>query len=137
MFLNVIVCIDNNGGMLFNKRRQSRDICVIEKTMEFSQNGILRMNEYSKGLFSGFENDKLLISKTFLDDAGKGDWCFVETEKLEKYVPCIEKLVIFRWNRVYPADFVLDVLPESFKLIRSEEFKGNSHEKITMEVYLC
>ena len=28
--MKVIVCIDDNGGMLFNKRRQSRDRKVLE-----------------------------------------------------------------------------------------------------------
>ena len=48
----------------------------------------------------------------------------------------LEKLIIFRWNRKYPADFWLDVDLGDWKLIEAEEFPGNSHEKITQETYV-
>ncbi len=47
----------------------------------------------------------------------------------------IKKLIIFKWNRVYPADQYLDIDPEKMTKVQEEEFVGFSHEKITMEVY--
>ena len=47
----------------------------------------------------------------------------------------IKKLIIFKWNRVYPADQHLDIDPEKMTKVQEEEFVGFSHEKITMEVY--
>ena len=48
----------------------------------------------------------------------------------------LEKLIVFRWNRKYPADFWLDADLRDWKLIEAEEFPGNSHEKITQETYV-
>ena len=73
--MNVIVCLDDKNGMLFNKRRQSQDK--------------------------------------------------------------INTLIIYKWNRIYPADlhFDINVNDVSWELIDSEEFNGSSHEKITREIY--
>ena len=130
------MCIDDNGGMLFNKRRQSRDLSVIKKISAISENGVLRMNEYSKVLFSDSGINNITVSRAFLDEASGGEWCFVETEKLKAYASEIEKIIVFRWNRIYPSDFVLDISLDKFNLVSSEDFPGNSHEKITMEVYV-
>ena len=49
----------------------------------------------------------------------------------------LEGLVLYRWNRRYPADAWLDVRPgpPGWTLARREEFSGHSHERITKEVY--
>ena len=49
----------------------------------------------------------------------------------------IEELIIFKWNRRYPSDLTLDFNPSEHNmvLVKSEDFKGTSHEKITMEVW--
>ena len=46
----------------------------------------------------------------------------------------IEKIVLFRWNRHYPADVHFQ-FPGKWHLVQTEDFPGSSHEKITMEVY--
>ena len=46
----------------------------------------------------------------------------------------IEKIVLFRWNRHYPADAHFQ-FPGKWALTAREDFPGSSHEKITMEVY--
>ena len=47
----------------------------------------------------------------------------------------IEKVILFHWNRDYPADtyFTLDI--SGWTLEESEEIAGYSHEKITKEIY--
>ena len=50
--MNVILCLDDNNGMLFNNRRQSRDEKVIEKILEITKNKRLWVNKYSYSLFS-------------------------------------------------------------------------------------
>lgn len=37
---------------------------------------------------------------------------------------------------MYPADLRLDIALEDWKKTEEEEFVGNSHEKITREVYV-
>ena len=46
----------------------------------------------------------------------------------------IEQFIIYRWNRVYPADVSVEIGAE-WKLTETEEFLGFSHEKITKEIY--
>ena len=49
--MNVIICIDNNGGMLFNYRRQSKDRFVQEDIIQLIGNHRLWMNQFTKNQF--------------------------------------------------------------------------------------
>ena len=55
-----IVCIDDNRGMMFNNRRQSRDSILIDKITEITKGSKLWLNKYSYSLFE----DKMLEVKT-------------------------------------------------------------------------
>lgn len=46
-----------------------------------------------------------------------------------------EGLIVYRWNRTYPADLFLTLPLEQWTLVRQEEFAGSSHQNITKEVY--
>ena len=50
-----IVCLDDENGMLFNGRRQSRDRVVTERIALLAAGKKLWMNEYSAGLFAGMK----------------------------------------------------------------------------------
>ena len=95
------------------------------------------MEPYSAGLFSDFSHSDLTVSDTFLRDAGNGDFCFVEDAALAPVEQRIEKLIIFKWNRTYPADRYFDLKPYegAWHLALSSDFAGSSHERITMEVF--
>ena len=56
---------------------------------------------------------------------------------LHPYQNKLEKIVLFRWNRVYPADTWLDLSldEEGWHLVNCQEFSGSSHKTITQEVY--
>lgn len=133
--MHIIVCLDDRDGMLFNKRRQSQDRWVRQRVAGLSAGGVLRMNGYSARQFEPECIPHAQISHNFLTEAAPGDWCFVENEPLSPFEEQIESLVIFRWNRVYPAETRLDVPLDRWKLTESGEFPGYSHDKITMEVY--
>lgn len=48
----------------------------------------------------------------------------------------IDTVILFRWNRVYPADRTFKwPANRKFVLTSFENFEGNSHEVITKEVY--
>lgn len=128
--MDVIVIVDAKNGMLFNKRRQSRDKAVCEKMLEYAAGRKIWMNSYSAKLFS---EEKIIVDEDFLQK--DPDICFVENCDISPYVDKVETLILFHWNREYPADQYLMVDFTEWNLIHSEEFKGNSHEKITMEVY--
>ena len=130
----LIVCIDDKGGMMFNNRRQSRDKVVISKIAEITQGSKLWLNDYSKSLFDQVIIP-LAVDDDFLQKAGYGEFCFAENADIAQYTLKIEKLYLFRWNRHYPADYYFPLDLAEFKLIARSEFMGNSHEKITLEVY--
>ena len=129
------ITLDDRMGILFNNRRLSRDEEVCRKVCSLSEGKRLLMNSYSAKLFQEFENG-ITVSENFMEEAGEGDFCFVENVKLLPYANKIEKLIAFKWNRHYPSDTKTDIDFSLWKLSESVEFAGKSHEKITMEVYV-
>jgi len=135
--MKVIVCVDDNNGMMFNKRRQSRDSILIEDVVSNLVGGNLLITPYSEALFANADLDAYFISEHILDEADPDDYCFIENKSLSPYVERIDELIIYRWNRKYPADTYLDIDPKAlgYKLVATSEFAGSSHEKITKELY--
>ena len=137
--MTAIVCIDDRGGMLFNKRRQSRDRVLIEDIIALANTEGARLlaSPFSEKLLSEYCS-AAIYSDDFLDIAEKNDICFVENCPLLPYFDKIDRLIIYRWNRTYPYDTCFDLLPlsDSWKLDGSFELAGYSHEKITKEIYL-
>lgn len=131
--MNIIICVDKNNGMMFNNRRQSQDKIVIEKIIDIITVSRLWVSNYSSKLFCEYAN--VFTSETFDLDAQHGDFCFIEDSNWPS--DNIEDIYIFNWNRDYPADkyFSFDLKLNKFKKIKKEEFKGNSHKKITLEIY--
>lgn len=130
----VILCLDDQGGMMFNYRRQSRDKEVIRDILQMKDGKTLWMNDYSAKLFEEAK-EEIHCDEAFLQKAGEDEFCFVENEQPGFYVNRIKQLVIYRWNRKYPADFFPEIDFNNWTLKESTEFQGNSHEKVTKEVY--
>ena len=131
--MNVIVCVDDHMGMMFNKRRQSRDIKACEDMLALA-GGRLVIAPYSEKLFCE------LSGYTVSDDplsAERGEYVFIEDRALLPVVEKIEKMIVYHWNRSYPTDKKLDTPPteHGFKLVSTYEFAGKSHDKITREIY--
>jgi hypothetical protein len=134
--MNVIVCLEDKGGMMFNHRRQSRDRVLNADVLALCRGSRLCISPYSKLLFEGSDAD-ILCDESFLELASEGDFCFVEDRALAPYADRIEEVTVYKWNRRYPTDtyFDLDLATLGFSLVASEEFAGYSHEKITKETY--
>ena len=132
--MKIIVCLDDSDGMLFNNRRQSKDKNVIKDIENLVGDNLLITTPFSWLLF-GDKNIKLATTEDFLN-INTDDYCFVENRHLDKIKDKITEIIIYRWNRDYPADFYFDIdYKNDFKLVSSEEFKGNSHDVITKEIY--
>lgn len=135
----MIVCIplDDNNGMLFNNRRQSQDKVLREHLLKECEGNILWMNEYSSKQFEVPLPENIVVDEEFLDKASEEAYCFVENMSLVKYTDRINRIIIFRWNRTYPADMYFDIpLAEGkWSIISSEDFEGFSHKVITKEVF--
>ena len=127
--MKIIICLDDDFGMMFGGRRQSRDKVVCEKAIALADGGKLYINSFSEKLFAEYDvtSDDEMLTK-----ASDGDVCF-----LENMLPPEDTtdLIVFKWNRRYPGDMHFEPTKNGFTLTSSEDFEGNSHEKITMETY--
>lgn len=134
--MTIVVCVDDHGGMLFNRRRVSSDKIVSGKILELAASTTLRIKPYSLKLFA--DQTGVYAADDYLSAAETGDVCFVEEQISLPDLARANRVVVFHWNRHYPSDvkFPLEQLREKAKLEAIMEFKGNSHERITQEVYV-
>ncbi|MBQ8403865.1 MAG: ribonuclease Z [Clostridia bacterium] len=130
--MNLIVCLDDKNGMMFNKRRQSQDRLLRERVLALVP-GKLYMSAYSAKQFG--ENEKIIVCEDYASVAGENDFCFAEDKEIS--LENVNQIIIYRWNRHYPADkrFAFDLPARGFTKVSSEDFIGNSHPKITEEIY--
>ena len=131
--MNIIICVDDNMGMMFNNRRQSQDRALRERILEITKGKNLYMNGYSASQFT--EGSNIIVDDNFLDKAQQGDFCFVENSDIRVYNSKIEKLIIYKWNRNYPSDFQFQLTLDDFCLESTFEFQGYSHKVITEEIW--
>lgn len=137
--MNLILTVDDKGGLAFNKRRQSRDKSVISDAIKLAEreNCKLVCSQYSIELFDGFDFEPEILSLDEVPMKAYSDLIyFLESQSLESFVN-FDKVIVYKWNRVYPADVKvnLDQLLADFDLEETVEFEGNSHECITREIW--
>ena len=130
--MKIAICIDDKNGLGFNKRRQSRDRLLIENLIASADGGKIFISSYSAPLFADFP-DKIEVRDDFLEAAGDSDICFVEDRDITPYADRIDYIILYRWNRHYPADRWLELDISQYSLVSSVEFAGSSHDLITRE----
>lgn len=119
--------------MTFNNRRQSRDkniIGDIHKTL--GENYLCLLDSYSIPLFENSGVNTVLYG----DHTNDVKYFFAEKTGIKQFEPQLESITVYRWNKVYPADIYIDIDLSCYKKICSEDFSGNSHDKITKETYI-
>lgn len=131
----LVVALDDHGGMMFNRRRQSKDRALRLDLLQTIGSNRLWMNDYSAKQFELPLDPRITISADYLAEAGPGDYCFVEEEFPSHFLSKVEGLVIYRWNRIYPKDVIFQIPLAPWALVDTREFTGYSHDKITKEVY--
>ncbi len=112
--MTVVIALDDKNGFSFNHRRQSRDEALTKRLMEMKVN----IEDYSYEIFP----------KSYI---GNSDSYFIEKDLSKLHTA--DKLVVFRWNRIYPSDIKADL--SEWRKISESEFAGKSHDKITEEHY--
>lgn len=135
----ILTAVDNRLGTLFNHRRQSRDEALRRSVLDEAGGAPLWMNSYSLRQFKAEAETEpnIRTSENFLFEAGLGEFCFVESTAVAPVLDKAERIILYRWNRDYPADTFLDIdLSDGWILATSENFSGKSHEEITKEVYI-
>ncbi len=126
--MTIYACLDDRMGLLFNHRRQSRDAAVLED-IRTSLPGQLTIDPFSEKLIR--EAGIPCVQK----EPEEGCHFFLENRPASSLLPLASKVVLYRWNRHYPADFRWDGDLSAFTLDHTVEFPGRSHETITKEVY--
>ena len=126
------VCIDDRNGLLFNRRRLSRDRAQQEDLLALCGEKPLWLAPFSVPLFD-WAPEQVRVEEKFLEQAAPGDICFVEDRQLP--AENLEGLILYRWNRAYPSDVRLELDLSRFALTERAEFSGTSHETITRERY--
>ena len=124
--MKLITIVDNNNGLSFLNKRLSRDKILYK---------------YIDNLFTKFTVQENKLSNkhepTFKNSTNEQtDILFVETgvnDIFNKYQ--VDELYLFNWNRDYPSTEKLNINLSDFKIKYIDEFKGSSHEKITLTVY--
>lgn len=126
--MTLILWSGKNGEMMFNHRRCSRDRAVIEDILSMHAPTDICVSAYSASLFDG--------ACVICDLANaKEKVLFLEDLPLLPALEQAQKIIVYRFDRTYPADVRLEI-PQSFSLTESLDFSGFSHDKITREVYV-
>ena len=133
--MKLIFCIDKEKGLMFNGRRQSQDQLLREHILEMTKDHKLYMSEYSYKQFENMENN-IIVDDNFLEKAGEDDFCFVENTPFT--LDGANTVILYNWNRLYPSDisFEYDLKTRSYKRKSKTDIVGNSHKKITEEIYV-
>ena len=132
--MKLIVCLSEDSGMMFNRRRQSRDRVLTADMIAHTQNAALWVSPYSAPLF-GEDCPHLHVDAQPASVATSSDYCFVEDTPLPQNANTVDEILIYRWNRHYPSDVFFDLDMSAFHLCESTEFVGSSHDNITKEIW--
>ena len=135
--MKLFVCLDEVGGMTFNKRRQSSDRIIRDDMLQIVQDAPFLVNSYTAKQFTEEQSSQIQVDDNCLENASEDAFVFVENIGVLDYISNIEQIIVYRWQRKYPADFFFDVDLKSsdWELVSQEEIVGYSHECILKEVY--
>ena len=128
--MQIAVCVDDALGRTFNGRRQTKDRVVAADLIQEAQ-GRLFITPFSQKWLGDSPG------VTLWDGEDPSHLLFLEAEPLAPYAQHITRLVIYRWNRHYPADTYLDLDPQALGLTlhSTQELTGFSHPVITKEIW--
>lgn len=135
--MTLYFCLDEKNGMLFNRRRQSRDEAVMADIQSRLGAGELLIDPISQKLAAKAEIPYCFALPELTENL-PGAHFFVEERVPGDWVGLASCVVVYRWNRHYPADqfFDIDLTALGFSLSETMDFPGKSHETITREVYV-
>ena len=129
--MNAVICVDQCNGMMFNGRRQSRDLKQREDLCRLLEGKDLYLSPYSSDLFAGLSGPRITVSPRYLEICTEDGWCYIEDGDINRYFKQVEKLIIYQWNRRYPADVFFTESLDTFRMKEQKEFPGSSHDRIT------
>ncbi len=131
--MTLIFCLDKNNGMLFGGRRQTFDYEVLDLICNIGGER-LYITPFSQKYFG--ERSYELLGEG-LKGAPSDAAVFLEDRDALPYISRVEKIIIYRWDKVYPADRWLGFSPldEGFRLSGKVKFSTEVHKDIVKEIY--
>ena len=132
--MTLIFCVDDRFGVMFNNRRQSRDIAVLEDIKKCHKNQTIYVHPYSEKLFK--DNDiPCSINNGYKSNDGV---YFIENTCPPDLFDKADEIIIYHWGRLYPSDKQLDFhfVNKGFELSETTTFPGNSHKEIRKEIFI-
>lgn len=133
--MRLILCVDDQGGLTFHHRRQSQDRAVRADILQMCGDTKLWVTAYTAQQFDAEQRAYLMIVKNGFEDTALEDFAFLEDAEPESYMHEADQIILYHWNRRYPADRKVTLPLTGWNCKERTEFPGYSHEKITKEVY--
>lgn len=137
--MTLVITVDEAMGLAFGGKRQSRDRELTRDIWRMADGRRIVAAEYSRLLFEEAQID--VSGMLFAPDpalaAEATDVVLLELGAAEAELLAADELVIYCWNRRYPATVKLDpeLIERHFVKADEREFVGNSHEKLTRVTY--
>ena len=134
--MNIIVCLEDKNGMMFNKRRLSQDIAIREDIYKNMDGKSLIMNDYSYKMFSKDEPKIDIIVREDLPVCDSENLQFIEDKQLGNFESEIDKIIVYYWNRRYPSDlkFDIDFSNGKWEVVSEEEYERRKLEEAETKV---
>ena len=132
----LITCVDQKNGLGFNGRRQTSDSAVYADICK-----------YAVDHFCGLEMAPVTLKAIMQYLSLNGDEehpivteakeaRFAELDDCKGLDDIYDTLILYRWDKTYPADMFLEIGLQNYQLVESQELHGTSHEKIVKETYM-
>lgn len=131
----LIFTLDDKNGTSIGGKRQSKDRVVADKIIELSNNQPICMKAKSTTFFNDASYMCKIRTIDSFDELHEDSIFFAEEVVQASVMEAAEKIIVFRWNRNYPSLVTDRVSLDGYNKEIADEFKGYSHDKITMEVY--
>lgn len=130
--MHLIVCLDDENGMAFLGRRQSRDR-LLPGDIAAHCEGPLYALPYSLPLLKEAGLTAVAAAPSEVPENGI---FFDELLPPSGFMERADFVTVYRWNRLYPADVYFDAdLAAEFKQVSARDFAGFSHDRITCELW--
>ena len=90
----------------------------------------------SKELFEDTDVSIQSLAEFNLSEAKENDFVFIENEdiQLDDYTGELE-YYFYKWPSIYPSDKTLELPLNDAEVVKKEQFNGNSHDKIYLEIW--
>ena len=144
--MQIIICTDSDGGILFNHRRVSRDIAVLRDICSLTRGRIVYVHPRTYHMIDLHKDDldvadlaaKMKVGKiqTIMKKRSNRIVYFAEQAIPAANLKNAKEIIVYNWNTKYPADVYLDKeILKGYVPVSEIEFAGRSHPKIIRTIY--